>query len=125
VEEYLELREQGYGRRSAGKMLIEKGVSVNYFYFLDKTFKKAVARAKSIFKDVGDSRLPEIDWIKEVTGKEGHPILDLNQFCLEHGVNAVCFSRITILIFRIKKAGKVLSHNPGSFYEKKVVIDSS
>jgi len=125
VEEYLELREQGVGRHRAGELLLEKGVSENYFYFLDKTFKKAVSRAKVIFEGIGDSRLPDIAWIKEVTGKEDHPILDMNQFCLEHGVNAVCFSRITILIFRIKKAGKVVSHNPGSFYEKKVVIDSS
>lgn len=124
MEEYLELREQGYGRCRAGKMLLEKGVSKNYFYFLDKAFKKAVARAKVIFDGVVDSRLAEMAWIQEVTGKGDHPILDLNQFCLNNGVNAVCFSRITILIFRKKKVGRVLSHNPGSFYEKKVVIDS-
>jgi len=106
VEEYLVLRKQGCGRRRAGKLLLEKGVSESYLYFLDKTFQKAVARAQSLFKDHGDSRLEGMSWIYEATGKEGQPILSLNQFCLEKGVNAVCFSRITILIFRKKRAKK-------------------
>ena len=100
------LREQGYGRRRAGKLLLEKGVSESYFYFLDKTFQKAVAQAKSLFNDHGDSRLAGMSWIYEVTGKQGQPILSLNQFCLEKGVNAVCFSRVTIIIFRKKRAKK-------------------
>lgn len=56
VEEYLELREQGVGRRCAGKMLLERGMSETYCYFLDKTFQRAVAQAKSLFEDAGDSR---------------------------------------------------------------------
>jgi len=78
-------------------MLLEKGVSENYFYFLDKTFEKAVARAKSLFfDDHEDCRLSGISWIYEVTGEEEQPILSLNQFCLDRGVNALCFSRISI-----------------------------
>lgn len=105
-------------------MLLEKGVSVNYFYYLDKTFKRAVARAKVIFDGIVDLRLSDIDWIREVTGKDRHLILNLNQFCLEHGVNAVCFTRISIIIFRNKRVGKMFSHNSGSCHEGKVVLDS-
>lgn len=105
-------------------MLLEKGVSESYFYFLDKTFQRAVARAKALFKNVGDSRLAGIAWIQEVTGKEKHPILSLNQYCLDNGTNAVCFSRITIIIFRKKRAKKRFSHNAGSCGEKGGVVDS-
>lgn len=123
MEEYLELREQGFGRRRAGKILFEKGMDETYPYFLDKTFQIAVARAKSLFKDPGDIRTPGIAWIYEVTGKDSHPILSLNQFCLYKGVNAICFTRYSIIIFKKKKAKKRFSHNRPSCSEKKVVLD--
>jgi len=88
------LREQCVGRRRAGKMLLERGMSKTYCYFLDKTFKKAGARAKSLLTDALDSRAAGITWIQKVTVKEVvNPILSLNQFCLYNGVNTVCFSR--------------------------------
>jgi hypothetical protein len=124
VEEYLELREQGVGRRRAGKMLLERGMSETYCYFLDKTFQRAVAQAKSLFEDARDSRTAGISWIQEVTGKKGHPILSLNQFCLDNGVNAVCFSRAAIIIFRKKRAKKRFSHNALPCGEKGWVVDS-
>ena len=124
VEGYLELREQGVGRSRAGEKLLELGMSETYCYYLDKTFKKAVARAKSLFKDAGDPRTAGICWIQEVTGNKGHPILSLNQFCIDNGVNAVCFSRTTIIIFRKKRAKNRFSHNALSCGEKGGVVDS-
>jgi hypothetical protein len=124
VEEYLELRAQRVGRRRAGKTLLERGMSETYGYFLDKTFQKAVARAQSIFEDAGDGRVSGILWIQEVTGNKAHPILSLNQFCLEKGVNAVCFSRAAILIFRKKRVNKRFSHDALPCGEKGGVVDS-
>jgi len=124
VEEYLELREQGVGRCCAGKMLLELGMNKTYCYSLDKTFKKAVAQAKSLFKDAGDPRAAGVSWIQEVTGNKGHPILSLNQFCLDNGVNAVCFSRSTIIIFRKKRVKNRFSHHGLSCGEKGGVVDS-
>jgi hypothetical protein len=124
VEEYLELREQGLGRGRAGEKLFERGMHRTYCYSLDKTFKKAVAQAKSLFKDVGDPRTAGICWIREVTGNKEHPILSLNQFCLDEGANAVCFSRAGIIIFRKKRAKKRFSHNALSCGEKGGVVDS-
>ena len=124
VEEYLELREQGFGRGRAGKKLFEKGMSETYCYSLDKTFKRAVEQAKSLFEDAGDSRKAGISWIREVTGNKEHPILSLNQFCLDNGANAVCFSRAAIIIFRENKAKRRFSHNALSCGEKGGVVDS-
>ncbi len=124
MEEYLELREQGVGRGRAGKNLFELGMSKTNCYSLDKTFKRAVARAKSLFKDSGDPRKAGISWIQEVTGNKEHPILSLNQFCLDNGANAVCFSRVTIIIFRKKNAKKRFSHDALSCGEKGGVVDS-
>lgn len=64
-------------------MLLELGMNKTYCYSLDKTFKKAVAQAKSIFEDTGDPRMAGISWIQEVTGNKGQPIFSLNQFCLD------------------------------------------
>jgi hypothetical protein len=124
VEEYLEFREKGIGRGRAGKKLFERGMSKTNCYYLDKTFKRAVARAKTLFEDSGDSRKIGISWIQEVTGKKEHPILSLNQFCLDEGANVVCFSRVTIIIFRKKNANKRFSHNALSCAEKGGVVDS-
>jgi hypothetical protein len=123
TENYLELRTQGLGRRRAGKELVGgKGMNESYPYFLDEALKKAVARAKEFTP--GDSRLAGIAWIRSVTGQEDHPILSLNQYCLDHGVNAVCFTRYSILIFRNSKEGKEIPHNTRSRRMEKVVIDS-
>jgi hypothetical protein len=124
VEEYLELREQGVGRRRAGKMLLEKGMSETYCYSLDKTFEKAVARTKSLFEDAWDPRTEGILWIKKVTGNKKHPILSLNQFCLDNGYNAVCFSRAAIIIFRKNSMKKEFSHNVLPCAEKAGLVDS-
>ncbi len=124
MEEYLELREKGFGRDRAGEKLFELGQHRTSCYPLDITFKKAVSRAKSLFKDCGDPRKTEISWIQEVTGNKEHPILSLNQFCLDSGVNAVCFSRVTIIIFQKKNAKKRFSHDALSCGEKAGVVDS-
>ena len=124
MEEYLELREKGMGRDRAGEKLFEMGMHKTYCYYLDKTFKKAVARAKSLFEDAGDPRMAGVSWIQAVTGNKKHPILSLNQFCLDNAVNAVCFSRATIIIFRKKRAKKRFSHNVLSIGEKEGVVDS-
>ena len=124
MEEYLRLRQQGVGRGRAGKKLLEKGMSESYCYSLDKTFKRAVARAKSLFEDAGDPRDEEICWIQEVTGNTEQPILSLNQFCLDNGYNAVCFSRAGIIIFRKNSMKKEFSHNALSCGEKAGLVDS-
>jgi hypothetical protein len=124
VEEYLWLRHQGIGRSRAGKKLIEKGMSESYCYSLDKTFKRAVARAKSLFEYAGDMRDEGICWIQEVTGNTEQPILSLNQFCLDNGYNAVCFTRAGIIIFRKKRVKSRFSHNALSCVEKAGLVDS-
>jgi len=77
-------------------------MSESYCYSLDKAFNKAIARAQTLFGSPQDSRLAGLAWIRGVTGKEGHPILNLNQYCLDHGVNAVCFTRYSILIQAVR-----------------------
>lgn len=99
-------------------------MSESYCYSLDKAFNKAVARAQTLFGSPEDSRLAGLAWIRAVTGKEGHPILSLNQYCLDHGVNAVCFTRYSIIIFKNSKMGRKVPHNNRSWRATIPAIDS-
>ena len=125
AEEYLRCREQGQGRRKASRVFSgDKALSTNHPAVLDKAFRRAVNRAKAIFHDQVDNRLPGFAWIEALTGQSEQSIVSLNQYCLEHGLNCVCLIRFPILLFREKKPKMTHPHNNGAPRSWKVVIDS-
>ncbi|RKX73577.1 MAG: hypothetical protein DRP87_18660 [Spirochaetes bacterium] len=125
AEEYIKLREQGQGRGRASKVFSgEKVMSVNHPTVLDKAFRVAVERAKAIFYGQVDYTLKGCAWIEALTGKKGRPILNLNQYCLEHRVNGVCFTRYSVLLFRENTSRNRIPHNTGAVGTFKVVVDS-
>jgi hypothetical protein len=122
---YIQLREQGYGRGRASKVFSgAKQMSANHPAVLDKAFRVAVDRAKAIFTGQADERLAGCAWIASLTGETDQPMVRLNQYCLEHRVNGVCLTRTPIHLFRDQSSRIRISHNHGSAWIFKLVIDS-
>ena len=106
-------RAGGESRGTCGKILEPLGLSEKYALQLDKMFQRSIDRAKALFTLEGDATLNGMQWLRSVGCDPQRPLYSLNCFCLERGVNAVCFSRISILIFPIRRAGRAFSHNTG------------
>lgn len=125
TEAYLIERARGVGRGTAGKILEQVGLAEKYPLQLDKMFQKSIDRAKALIPQEGDPTLNGMEWVKSLVSDPERPLYSLNCFCLKHGVNAVCFSRASILIFRIRRAGRAFSHNLGTLQNEVPGIDSS
>jgi hypothetical protein len=122
---YIQLREQGQGRRKASKLFSgTKEMSTNHPAVLDKAFRVAVDRAKAIFAGQADERLEGCAWIASLTGEVDQPMVRLNQYCLEHRVNGVCLTRYPIHLFRDRRARIRVPHNSGAARTFKLAIDS-
>ena len=88
-------------------------MSEKYLRQLDKQFQVSVDRAKALFPDAGQMDLDGMEWVRSVVGDTSRPLYALNCFCLEHGVNAVCCTRVSILRFSAPNAGRRNSRNLG------------
>lgn len=125
AESYLQLREGGQGRGRAARVFSgEKAMSPNHPPVLDRAFRVAVDRAKAIFVGQADVRLEGSAWVDSLTGETGHPILSLNQYCLEHRVNGICLTRYCIHLFGDKGARGPVPHNSGSVARWRVIVGS-
>ena len=114
AERYLLARALGVGRGTGSQALRQLGVSTRYAKQLDRMFVTAIARAKALFPEIADPRLPEMDWVIAVVGSTERPLWRVNQFCLAHHYNCLCFCRASIIRFRVDSASRRTSHNRGS-----------
>ena len=81
---------------------------------------------KTIFVMQGHLSKDGLDYVFTLIGKDSKtPFLDLNEFCLNNGVNAAAFSRFNILIFKSKKIDLPFSHKVGEDFMSRSVVDSS
>ena len=103
VERYLLDREQGASRRQALDQLRRRGMHEGYGKQLDRRLRVAVNRTKALWPRAADQDLGGLEWIRAVCAPlcESTPLLSLNRFCLANHVNAVCFCRSSILLFRM------------------------
>lgn len=103
VERYLLDRERGASRRQALEELRRRGMHEGYGKQLDRRLRVAVNRAKALWPQAADQDLGGLEWIWAVCAPlcESRPLLSLNRFCLANQVNAVCFCRSSILLFRM------------------------
>ena len=106
-------RHEGLGRGRAGKLFQELGVSERYGLQLEKMFARSVDQAKALFPQAGEPYRNGMEWVQSVVEDPSRPLYSLNCFCLQEGVNAICFCRASILRFRPSKTGKRFSHNLG------------
>jgi hypothetical protein len=122
TETYLLRRHEGVGRGTAGKPLLELGVSPRYGLQLERMFARSLQRAKALFPEAGDPCLQGMAWVHSVISDPSRPLYSLNCFCLQRGVNAVCFCRASILRFRPRKSGGRSSHNLGTSRSRRIPI---
>ena len=114
AESYLLAREDGVGRGRASVELLGRGMSEGYPKSLERMFATAITRAKALLVGRGEDRLWGLAWVRSVVGHVEHPLVELNRFCLAHGVNGVCFCRSSILIFSSLPVRRSVSHKSGS-----------
>jgi hypothetical protein len=86
-------------RAVAARALISQGMEIRSGKRLEKMIGTAVARAKALWPEAAELRLQPLAWIDVVCGRVDHPIGDMNRWALNHGVNAICFCRPSILFF--------------------------
>jgi hypothetical protein len=77
-------------------------------------FARSVDQAKALFPQAGEPYLNGMEWVCSAVENPSRPLYSLNCFCLQQGVNAVCFCRVSILRFRASKTGRRFSHNLGT-----------
>lgn len=114
AEGCLAARAGGASRSEAGSALVERGMEGRSGRYLEKMLDTAVARARAIWPEAAAASLRGLGWIAAVCGRADHPILDLNRWALDHGVNAICFCRASILFFHAVEVAGAPSLDPAS-----------
>lgn len=114
AERCLRARAEGASRSVAAAELVGIGWEVRVGTRLDQELATAVERAKAIWPQAADTALGTWGWIEAVCGSAEEPILRMNHFTLEHGVNAICFCRASILFFRAGIRRRLPSHKPAA-----------
>jgi len=111
-------------RARAGTALLEQGLHAGYPKLLERRFLVAISRAKALWPQAADERLSGLAWVCAVCGPTDRPLLALNRYALDHQVNAVCFCRVSILLFgRTAKTG-CFSHTLDSAGNSPAQVDS-
>jgi hypothetical protein len=114
AEGCLRARWEGASRPSAAAELMERGMEEHTGKRLERMLATAVERGKAIWPEAAEVTLEPRGWIQAVCGSTQQPILAMNRFALEHGVNAICFCRATILLFPAAIRGGRCSLKPVS-----------
>jgi hypothetical protein len=114
AEKCLQARAGGASRWTAAAELVQRGWELRVGKRLERMLGTAVERAKAIWPEAAELTLGPRAWIQAVCGSGEQPILGMNRFALEHGVNAICFCRAPILLFRVGTRGRSRSHRPAS-----------
>jgi hypothetical protein len=122
VEDCLKAREQGASRPVASRALTELGRQTYVGRWLEKKLEITVNRAKAIWPEAAELTLKPLAWIRKACGATEQPLVAMNAFALDHGVNAICFCRSSILFFRPRLSRRGASHNLGSAAAKGLLI---
>jgi hypothetical protein len=122
AEDFLKAREEGVSRPVASRPLTEQCREVRVGKWLEKKLEIAVNRAKAIWPGAAELTLKPLEWIQMACGATERPLVVMNAFALDHGVNAICFCRASILFFRPRLSHHGASHNMGSVGSKGLLI---
>lgn len=124
AEAYLVGCWRGESRTRAGKLFVGRGMGPRYLKQLERMLERGLSRAKAIFPRAADERLGGHAWIEAVCGPTNRPLLSLNDYALQHGVNAILCCRSSILLFsRARRPGSA-SRNQGSAGTAPPSVDS-
>ena len=83
----------------AGREFVRLGMAAGFGKQLERRLAVAVTRAKALWPGATDQGLVGLAWIRATCRTSATPLLDLNRFCLQRRVNAICFCRSAILLF--------------------------
>jgi hypothetical protein len=122
AERSLVQRKAGASRSVADSALVQQGMEERSGRRLEKMLNTAVERGKAIWPLAAELSLQGLVWIHAVCGGAEHPILDFNRWALEHGVNAICFCRGSILFFRFCALVERGPHKGASAAESRVPL---
>lgn len=114
AEGYLMGRTQGLSRANAGRALLEQGMGVRCLKALERKLEVAVNRGKAALAGRVDGQLEGLRWIEALCGPTTRPLFALNQAALRSGMNALCFCRASILIYRRDREKYARSHKQES-----------
>ena len=107
-------RREGASRSVAAGELVDRGMEQRVGKRLERKLATAVELGKAIWPEAADPVLGSWAWIQAACGSAEQPIRGMNRYALEHGVNAICFCRAPILLFRAAIRGGLRSHKPVS-----------
>ena len=107
VERYLLARERGDSRPVAMAELVARGMHAGYGKQLERRLGVIVSRGKALWPQAADLQLGGLAWVRAACAPRAAstPLLSLNHFSLEQGVNAICCSRSSILLFGRRPGG--------------------
>jgi hypothetical protein len=131
VEKYLAARGVGRTRREAGAHLLAAGLGIRVLKRIERSFARCVRNWSALFAMAQSSRnaFPELAAVVapevNIVAGGASVLLAANRYALGRGVNAVFASRSSILLFRARKAGVMVSHNLASPRFVPAVPDSS
>lgn len=126
VEKYLAARELGQTRREAGAHFLAAGRSFHVLKRIERSFDRCMLNWSAIFAMALSTRHAFAALASVVVVEVcADVLLAANRYALERGVNAVFTSRSSILLFRARKAGAMISHNLASPREAPAAPDSS
>jgi hypothetical protein len=126
VEKYLAGRELGQTRREAGAHFLAEGRSFRVLKGIERSFDRCIRNWSAIFAMALSTRHAFAALASMVAvGACAGILLAANHYALERGVNAVFASRSSILRFRARKAGVMISHNLVSPRNAPTAPDSS
>ena len=126
VERYLLARERGDSRAVALEELRERGMHAGYGKQLERRLGVIVSRGKALWPQAADRQLGGLAWIRGACAPRpaATPLLSLNHFSLQHGVNAICCSRSSILLFGGRPRAALKRHSAPSS-DRRIVSGSS
>jgi len=126
VEKYLAARELGQTRRKAGAHFLAAGRSLRVLKRIERSFGRCMRNWSAIFAMALPMR-HAFAALASVVAVEtcGRVFQAASHYALERGVNAVFASRSSILLFRTRKAGVMVSHTLASPRDAPAAPDSS
>ena len=121
----------GCTRREAGAHLLAAGLGIRVLKRIERSFARCIRNWSAVFAMDLDAQqafaaLAAVVVSTAASVTEPTPVLlTANRYALERGVNAVFASRSSILLFRSRKAGVMISHNLASPRNAPAAPDSS
>jgi hypothetical protein len=105
LHRYLCRRAAGVSRSTASQQLVNRGLNEGYGRRLDRRLAIVVAQGKALWPGAADLRARGLAWIISLVGATDEPVVELNRYALEHGVNGLWYSRRPVSVRRRRSVG--------------------